>query len=127
MSDNYLDFLDEELETDPGAYVPTEWTDEIIDPITGELIQKGTVVNARRLNNMEKGIKDTHDNARIAIRRTEFLVIDQLDLRMMYEFDHQARKLGVTANMYWNTYQDSNDLKIESGKYDPATKRVILP
>ena len=120
-------FLDGELEEELQGYIPTFWTDRIKDPITGEIIQPGVPVNARRLNNMEDGIKNTHDNARVAMTRTEFLVIDALDLRMMYEFDHQARKVGVTANMYWNTYQDSNDLKIESGKYDPAAKKVILP
>lgn len=117
--------LDEELEQT--GYNRTFWTDRIKDPITGEIIEPGVPVNARRLNNMEEGISDTHENAKVAMDRTEFLVIDALDLRMMYEFDHQARKVGVTANMYWNTYQDSNDLKIESGKYDPAGKKVILP
>lgn len=119
-------FLEEEFPEEEG-YIPTFWTDRIIDPITGEVVEPGVPVNARRLNNMEDGIKNTHDNARVAVNRTEFLVIDALDLRMMYEFDHQARKIGVTANMYWNTYQDSNDLKIESGRYDPAAKKVILP
>lgn len=119
------DDLDMELQEE--GYVPTFWTDRIIDPITGEVIQAGTPVNARNLNNMEDGIKDIHGSSKTALNRTEFLVIDALDLRMMYEFDHQARKVGVTANMYWNTYQDSNDLRIESGKYDASSKKVILP
>lgn len=119
------DDLDMELQEE--GYVPTFWTDRIIDPITGEVIQAGTPVNARNLNNIEDGIKDIHSSSKTALNRTEFLVIDALDLRMMYEFDHQARKVGVTANMYWNTYQDSNDLRIESGKYDASSKKVILP
>lgn len=109
------------------SYTPTEWKDEIKDPITGEIIQQGTRVNARRLNNIEQGIKQTHDNAETAVNRTEVLMVNALDLRMMYEFDHQARKLGVTSNMYWNTYQDSTELKITSGKYDPVNKTVTLP
>lgn len=119
------DDLDMELQEE--GYVPTFWTDRIIDPITGEVIQAGTPVNARNLNNMEDGIKGIYGSSKTALNRTEFLVIDALDLRMMYEFDHQARKVGVTANMYWNTYQDSNDLRIESGKYDASSKKVILP
>lgn len=115
------------IEVEEKRYIPTFWMDRIKDPITGEVIQVGVPVNARNLNKIEQGIADISDESTVALARTEFLVIDALDLRMMYEFDHQARKVGVTANMYWNTYQDSNDLRIESGRYDASSKKVILP
>lgn len=41
-------------------YIKTEWKDRIIDPISGQLLEKGTSFTAKRANNIEKGIEDAH-------------------------------------------------------------------
>lgn len=108
-------------------YTPTEWLDHIVDPVTGEVIQQGTPVSATKLNNMERGIAEAYEASEISLVRTHSLMLDALDMRMRYEFDHLARAQGIAANMYWTTFQDVNDINIIAGAYDAANKKIILP
>jgi hypothetical protein len=115
-------------------YNPTEWRDHIVDPITGAVVQQGTPVTASKLNKIEQGIADAHQLAygldeivnKTSIRVDE-LTADVLDMRMQYEFDGHARKLGVTANMYWVTFRDIADIDIIAGVYDTTNKKIYLP
>jgi hypothetical protein len=109
------------------AYEPTQWVDHIVDPITGEVIQQGTPVNAKHLNNMEQGIVEAHDASETALGRTDSLTLDELDMRMQYEFDGHARTYGVASNMYWITFRDINDINLVAGYFDPANHKLILP
>ena len=70
------------------SYTPTEWKDHIVQhpnryritdrgdgtvdivPEQGQVIQQGTPVDAQRLNKIEQGIKDAHDE--IASHKAEF-------------------------------------------------------
>lgn len=108
-------------------YIPTEWRDHIVDPITGEVIQQGTSVSATKLNNMERGITEAHEASEASLSRTVSLMTDALDMRMRYEFDGHARTYGLAENMYWITFRDTNDINIISGAYDAANKKVVLP
>ncbi len=109
------------------SYTPTQWVDHIVDPVTQQIIQYGTPVSAAKLNNMETGISESHEASEISMNRTHALITDALDMRMRYEFDGQARAYGLTANMYWFTFRDTNDINIIAGEYDAANKKVRLP
>lgn len=39
-------------------YNRTKWIDKVVDAETNELIQEGTDLSAKNLNNMENGISD---------------------------------------------------------------------
>ncbi len=108
-------------------YTPTQWVDHIVDPITQQTIQQGTPVSAAKLNNMETGISESHEASETSLNRTHSLMTDALDMRMRYEFDGHARAYGLTANMYWITFRDTNDINIIAGEYDAANKKVRLP
>lgn len=41
-------------------YKGTEWTDDVYDPVSGELILEGTPVDSAHLNQMEEGIAQAH-------------------------------------------------------------------
>lgn len=44
-------------------YTPTTWVDHFEDPITGEVLQQGTDVNAENLNKIEAGISNAVEGA----------------------------------------------------------------
>lgn len=61
-------------------YNKTEWFDEIEDPITGEILEEGTVFSADRANNIEEGIHDSYDRIVQNERDTQRIRV-QLDLK----------------------------------------------
>lgn len=122
-------------------YTVQEWKDEIadpnrIDPATGKpiVIQKGSSFSANRMNHIEDGIKNATDVAETLDaqsddlrKKIDELTADALDMRMQNEFEGNARKLGVVANMYWITFRDINDIDLIAGKYDITQKKLYLP
>ena len=48
-------------------YEQTKWLDRVTDPQTGAVVQKGTILSAGKLNNMEEGINDAHIASRLLL------------------------------------------------------------
>ncbi|WJY27488.1 hypothetical protein [Sporosarcina trichiuri] len=61
-------------------YVKTEWFDEIEDPVTGEILEEGTVFTAERANNIEDGIYNSYERTIQAERELQRIRV-QLDLK----------------------------------------------
>ncbi|MCM3567838.1 hypothetical protein [Neobacillus mesonae] len=56
------------------VYTKTDWKDHVVDATTGAIIQQGTPVSAKNLNNMEQGIAEAHANMEQAGRQTQTLI-----------------------------------------------------
>lgn len=93
------------MNTNP--YVKTDWFDEIVDPVTNDVIEEGTRFTAKRANNIEEGIYSAHD-----------LLIEQenrlLRLQVMLELDGRAP--GNSGS-----FSDTLD-----GTYNKLTKQTAL-
>ncbi len=55
------------------VYQKTEWKDHVVDQSTGKLIQQGTPVSAKNLNNMEAGIESAHNILEQSSRQSQAL------------------------------------------------------
>lgn len=61
-------------------YTKTDWFDEIEDPVTGEILEEGTVFTAERANNIEDGIYNSYERIIQTERETQRIRV-QLDLK----------------------------------------------
>ncbi|EKS54288.1 hypothetical protein D186_23641 [Citrobacter freundii ATCC 8090 = MTCC 1658 = NBRC 12681] len=101
------------------AYSKTEWKDHIVDTTTGEVIQEGTPVSARNLNNMEIGIFDASESARINAAAIA-------DLKSEVEILKNASLNNLTNNVFLENFSTLDAIKLSSGIYDTAAKRLYV-
>ncbi len=108
---------------DETTYSPTEWLDQIDDPITGEEVQKGTKFSATRMNKIEGGIAQAHDKIGILSERFKL---------------PSGKKFGIVAGVIrnqgsgWALINDGTDglmgghrpLNIDSIEYDAVQQRI---
>ncbi|EJL44957.1 hypothetical protein PMI08_01927 [Brevibacillus sp. CF112] len=101
------------------AYSKTEWKDHIVDTTTGEVIQEGTPVSARNLNNMETGIYDASESARINAAAIA-------DLKSEVEILKNASLNNLTNNVFLENFSTLDAIKLSNGIYDTAAKRLYV-
>lgn len=101
------------------AYNKTDWKDHIVDMTTGEVIQEGTPVSARNLNNMEGGIFDASESARINAAAI-------VDLKSEVEILKNASLNNLTNNVFLENFSTLNAIQLSHGIYDTAAKRLYV-
>ncbi len=101
------------------VYNKTEWKDHIVDTTTGEVIQEGTPVSARNLNNMETGIYDASESARINAAAIA-------DLKSEVEILKNASLNNLTNNVFLENFSTLDAIKLSNGIYDTAAKRLYV-
>lgn len=100
-------------------YNKTDWKDHIVDTTTGEVIQEGTPVSARNLNNMETGIYEVTEAsaanaAVIATLQSEVEVLKNASLN------------NLTNNVFLENFSTLDAIKLSNGIYDPVAKRLYV-
>ncbi len=99
------------------AYEKQEWLDHIVDPETGEIIQQGSPVTARRMDHIEDGIFKAHEVADQAKNLSAALSI-QVAIMAGALFG------GVGGNMIFEDMTDMSSMQIDRGVYDPDGQRI---
>lgn len=98
-------------------YNPTEWIDNIRDIDTGEVIQEGTPLSARNLNNMEDGIEV---NDKLARRNKS----DVVSLAVEVSILKNASINNLTNNVFFENFDNLKSVVVENGIYDEVGKRL---
>lgn len=99
------------------AYEKQEWLDHIEDPETGEIIQQGSPVTARRMDHIEEGIFGAHEAADGAKNLSAALSI-QVAIMAGALFG------GVGGNMIFEDMADMAEMQIDRGVFDPDEQRI---
>lgn len=100
-------------------YSKTDWKDHIVDMDTGEVIQEGTPVSARHMNNIEAGIFNVTEEATkntmlIAGLTTEVKILKDASLNNM------------TNNVFFENFEDLGSIKLYNGIYDTVSKKIYV-
>lgn len=100
-------------------YIKTEWKDHIVDIDTGEIIQEGTPISARVMNNMEEGIySNTNETAKNSSDITS-LAIEVAILK-------NASLNNLTNNVFFENFDNLDSVEVENGIYDPVEKKIYV-
>lgn len=100
-------------------YVKTEWIDHIKDIDTGEVIQQGTPISARNLNNMESGIGYNRDLSLINKANITSLAVEVAILK-------EASLNNMTNNVFFENFNNLDSLEVSNGIYDEVAKRLYV-
>ncbi len=100
-------------------YNKTDWKDHIVDIDTGEVIQEGTPISARNMNNIEDGIfrasgKTKTNEIQIASLMAEVAILKNASLN------------NLTNNVFFENFEDLNDIELSNGIYDPVAKKIYV-
>nr|WP_243125427.1 inorganic polyphosphate kinase [Clostridium amazonitimonense] len=100
-------------------YNKTEWKDHIVDMDSGEVVQEGTPVSARIMNNIEEGIfgvtvETSKNSADITSLAIEVAILKNASLN------------NLTNNVFFENFDTLNSVKLENGIYDPVAKKVYV-
>ncbi|TCL43233.1 inorganic polyphosphate kinase [Harryflintia acetispora] len=98
-------------------YERTEWIDHLVDIITGAIIQQGTPINQRRLNNIEHGVEDVTNEV---IGHCQELASMRTDLQTLKD----AALNNMTNNVFVVSFDGLDSLDIQKGIFDQTMKRV---
>lgn len=101
------------------SYKKTEWVDHIKDIDTGEMIQQGTPISARNLNNIEEGIANNNvvsknNKADITSVAVEVAVLKQASLNNMVN------------NVFFENFDSLDSVDVSGGIYDKVEKRLYV-
>lgn len=98
-------------------YNPTDWIDNIRDIDTDEVIQEGTPLSARNLNNMEDGIEKNDIQARKSKN-------DVISLAVEVSILKDASINNITSNVFFENFKDLSSVVVSNGIYDSYSKRL---
>lgn len=101
------------------GYSKTEWVDHIKDIDTGEVIQQGTPISARNLNNMEDGIFDNYVLSRANKGDLTSLSVEVAILK-------EASLNNMTNNVFFESFNSLDDVEVSNGIYDKVGKRLYV-
>ncbi|MEF2965680.1 inorganic polyphosphate kinase [Paenibacillus sp. M1] len=100
-------------------YNRTVWQDHIVDMSTGEVIQEGTPIAARPLNNIEEGVASVTE----AANQHATLIGD---LRSEVEILKNASLNNLTSNVFLENFANLDSIKLSTGIYDTAAKKIYV-
>ena len=118
-------------------YIKTKWNDHIVEnpfafletknedgsivlePKPGEILQQGTPVNAKNLNNMEEGIWLNWSFLKELFDEISALKLDVLTLKGTSMND-------MKNNMFFISFATLDDIKLKTGIHDPVNKRIYV-
>lgn len=100
-------------------YNKTNWIDHIRNEETGEVIQYGTPISARNLNNMETGIEFNNNQARVNKSDLTSLAIEVAILK-------EASLNNMTNNVFFENFSNLESIEVSSGIYDVIGKRIYV-
>lgn len=100
-------------------YLKTEWQDHIKDIDTGEVIQQGTPISARNLNNMEDGIEFNNTQTRTNKTDITSLAIEVAILK-------EASLNNMTNNVFFENFSTLDNIEVLNGIYAEAAKRLYV-
>lgn len=100
-------------------YNKTDWIDHIKNIETGEVIQKGTPISARNLNNMEEGIDFNNTQTRVNKSDLTSLSIEVAILK-------EASLNNMTNNVFFENLTNLDSIEVSSGIYDEVGKRLYV-
>lgn len=100
-------------------YKRTHWEDHIVDMDTGEVIQQGTPISARNLNNMEEGIEG---NRNLALANKANITSLAVEVAILKE----ASLNNMTNNVFFENFNDLEGVIVTSGIYDNVGRRIYV-
>ena len=98
-------------------YNKTNWVDHIVDIDTGEVIQHGTPISARHLNNIEEGIYSVTSES---IKNTNDIISLAIEVAVL----KNASLNNLNNNVFFINLENADSIKVENGVYDPIGKRI---
>lgn len=100
-------------------YTKTEWIDHIRNIETGEVIQYGTPISARNLNNMETGIE--FNNTQVRVNKSDITSLS-IEVAILKE----ASLNNMTNNVFFENFTNLDGIEVSSGIYDEVGKRLYV-
>lgn len=100
-------------------YKKTDWLDHIKDVDTDEIIQQGTPISARNLNNMEDGIAKSDNSTRVNRGDITSLAVEVAVLK-------NASLNNITSNVFFENFNNLDDIKVINGIYDEEQRRLYV-
>lgn len=100
-------------------YIKTEWKDHIVDIDTGEVIQEGTPISARVMNNIEEGIYSNTNEIEKNSTDITSLAIEVAILK-------NASLNNLTNNVFFENFENLESINLENGIYDKINKRIFV-
>lgn len=100
-------------------YNKTVWVDHIVDIDTEEIIQQGTPVSARNLNNMEVGIYAANEQSTVNKSNITSLAVEVAILK-------DASINNITNNVFFENFNNLDSVEVTNGIYDKVGKRLYV-
>lgn len=100
-------------------YNKTDWIDHIKDVDTGEVIQQGTPISARNLNNIEEGI---FNNNKVSRANKSDIVSLTVEVSILKD----ASINNMTNNVFFENFANLDSIVISHGIYDEELKKIYV-
>ena len=100
-------------------YNKTNWLDHVKDIDTGEVIQQGTPISARNLNNMEDGIAT---NSTLARNNKSDIVSLAVEVSILKD----AALSNMTNNVFFENFTNLDSVIVSRGIYDTEQKKLYV-
>lgn len=118
-------------------YIKTEWMDHIVErpstfqlrenddktvtlkKVEGEIIQQGTPIAAKYLNNMENGIYQLYLNFEDLLSKFTAISVEVAILK-------NASLNNLSNNVFFENFDNLNSINLINGTYDLVNKRLVI-
>lgn len=97
-------------------YIPTDWHDHIVDPITQDIVQQGTRFTAARANNIEQGLA--------YLMNTHNPNIDQELMRIYLELEMMGRS-PINNGTFFAAFDGGENKQMTSLKHKAVLQQAV--